>query len=340
MQNSGGSDMFLSVNIPVYNCEKYLRQCIDSVLAQTFADFELILADDGSTDLSGAICDEYAAKDERIKVLHSENGGAVRARRLAFEQNSGDYVFFMDGDDTADADLFERVHAACVAHRSDILAFGFKMTDGGNTVLGKNGFPEGLYEGKRLAKVRKSLIYDRHKRSFNYGGVIYSLWSKVYRRDFLDKYLISLPPEIVKGEDMVQNTVMLSAAKSVYFADCYGYNYRITPGSVMAASGEGEIANYQKVYSFLTANVPSVSKNSVAVWVMYMFLNYCRSAADTAKTYTEFEEIIERNTDERFFEIIRLARLYLPKPNDIRLIRLAKGRKFKKLYSVLKGESI
>lgn len=329
--------MFLSVNIPIYNCEKYLPECIESVLAQSFTDFELILADDGSTDSSGAICDEYAAKDSRVKVLHLKNSGTVVTRRRACAAGSGEYVLFADADDCLVPGLFERVYDICKAHKPDMLAYDFEIIGMDPVIRNKNGFHEGLYEGKALSKVRRSLIYDKYKRSFNYGGVIYSLWSKVIRRDFLEKHFPLLPNDIVKGEDLIATVVLTCAAKSVYFMDFCGYKYRITPGSLMNTFKESEIQNYRKVYKFISLKVPEVSKNSAAVWMMYMFLNYCRDAAAAAKSCEEFERIIRRNTDTEFFAILGSARLYLPKLSDIRLMRLVKGQKSEKLYCILTG---
>ena len=330
--------MFLSVNIPVYNCEKYLRECIESILAQNFADFEIILADDGSTDLSGAICDEYAAKDQRIKVLHLEHCGVIVARKHAHATSSGEYILCMDADDCIAPELFERMYDICKVHEPDMLAFDFETMDYDEVIRNKNGFPEGLYVGSSLSKVRHSLIYDKYKWSFNYGGIIYSLWSKVIRRDFWDKYFPILPKEITKGEDMVATVVMTCSAKSIYFMDFCGYKYRITSGSIMNTFKESEIKNYRMVYKFITLKVPSISKNSIAVWLMYMFLNYCRDAIKVATSDAEFENIINRNTDTEFFAILNSARLYLPKPNDIKLMHLVKRQHFKALYSTLKEE--
>ena len=89
----------ISVIVPVYNAEKYLRRCIDSILAQTFTDFELLLIDDGSTDSSGKICDEYAKKDRRIRVFHKENGGVSSARNVGLSHLRGNWVYFVDSDD-------------------------------------------------------------------------------------------------------------------------------------------------------------------------------------------------------------------------------------------------
>ena len=89
----------ISVIVPVYNTEKYLPRCIESVLAQTFVDWEMLLIDDGSTDASGSICDEYAAKDERIRVFHKENGGVSSARNLGLDNAQGEWITFVDSDD-------------------------------------------------------------------------------------------------------------------------------------------------------------------------------------------------------------------------------------------------
>ena len=99
--------MLFSVIVPIYNIEKYIRRCIESVLSQSFADFELILVDDGSPDNSGAICDEYAEKDERIQVIHKENGGLVSARQAGIRVASGDYIFHLDGDDAVLPDALD-----------------------------------------------------------------------------------------------------------------------------------------------------------------------------------------------------------------------------------------
>ena len=100
----------ISVVIPVYNSQKYLRECIDSVLAQSFADFEVVAVDDGSSDESPAILDEYAAKDSRVKVVHKANGGVSAARNDGFDVVSGDYVLFVDSDDYLAADALDRHH--------------------------------------------------------------------------------------------------------------------------------------------------------------------------------------------------------------------------------------
>ncbi|MDV4357675.1 glycosyltransferase, partial [Enterococcus faecium] len=94
----------ISIIVPVYNVEKYLKKCVDSILGQTFTDFELLLIDDGSTDNSGSICDELAKTDNRIKVIHKENGGLSDARNIGIEVAKGDFIGFIDSDDYIDED--------------------------------------------------------------------------------------------------------------------------------------------------------------------------------------------------------------------------------------------
>lgn len=114
----------VSIIVPVYNTEPYLRQCLDSVLEQSFSDFELILVDDGSTDSSGAICDGYAAKDCRIRVIHQENAGQGRARNVAMDQAAGKYLIFLDSDDYWLPDTLETLVSEAERNQTQVLVFG------------------------------------------------------------------------------------------------------------------------------------------------------------------------------------------------------------------------
>ena len=113
----------ISVVVPVYKVEPFLHQCVDSVLAQTFADFELILVDDGSPDNCGAMCDEYAKKDSRVRVLHKENGGLGNARNVGMDAALGNYIIFLDSDDYWDADTLERLYSEAKKNRLQLLLF-------------------------------------------------------------------------------------------------------------------------------------------------------------------------------------------------------------------------
>lgn len=110
----------ISIIVPVYNVEKYIRRCIDSILNQTFKDFELILVDDGSPDRCGEICEEYALRDIRIKVIHKENGGQASARNVGLDIAQGDYIGFVDSDDWIDSDMYEILYNEIIKYQADI----------------------------------------------------------------------------------------------------------------------------------------------------------------------------------------------------------------------------
>ena len=122
------SDIKISAIMPVYNVEKYVGKCIESLLAQTMPDFELIAVDDGSPDNSGKICDEYAKKDSRVKVIHKENGGAPDARNRAIEVARGEYFYFVDSDDWAEPTMFEEMYKTAKEHDAQLVVAGFIST--------------------------------------------------------------------------------------------------------------------------------------------------------------------------------------------------------------------
>ena len=133
----------ISIIVPVYNTEKYLHRCVDSILAQTFTDFELLLIDDGSKDNSGKICDEYAAKDNRIRVFHKENGGVSSARNLGLDNACGKYIIFMDADDYwYDATALEQLYVTAETYDLDIIRGEYKAVDSNGNLLFERPIPD------------------------------------------------------------------------------------------------------------------------------------------------------------------------------------------------------
>ena len=116
-------DIKISVIVPVYNEVKYLDECISSICRQTYSNLEIILVDDGSSSPCREMCDEYPMKDERIKVIHKENGGSLSARRRGIEEATGQYVSFVDSDDWIELDLYERVAAAILPRMPDMITY-------------------------------------------------------------------------------------------------------------------------------------------------------------------------------------------------------------------------
>ncbi len=267
----------VSVIVPVYNAAAYLAPCVDSVLAQSMEDWELILVDDGSTDESPALCDAYAAKDARVRVLHRAPGGVADAVAAGIEAAQGDILGFVDADDWVDPDWFAELLHALETHGADIIEGQFvNEIFSGDTqrTMGsrRTGVTcwEGLEDLKRLA--------EEYMLSFRYDGVpdkpdrplTYAKWDKLYRRDLLQKALPWYDGRLSLGEDAVLNAAAVSLAEKVVTAPTTAkYHHRILSGSVSHRSGEEELARIGAVYEALrkVAEDFNMDKNAVLAFV-------------------------------------------------------------------------
>ena len=223
-----GNRFLFSVIVPVYKVEKYLHQCVDSILEQTFRDFEVILIDDGSPDGSGAICDEYALKDSRVKVIHQENGGCVKARRAGYHLCSGDYIVHVDSDDYIAPDMLELVAEQIQTHGVDAVLFGFQHFYESVEECCPQGVAAGLYGGEKMNTIRSNLLLGADA-----GVSIHnSLWSLVMRKEVFEPNLMTVPENLYRGEDLAAVIPALNRCSAVYvLAEC-PYYYRVTPGSI------------------------------------------------------------------------------------------------------------
>lgn len=178
----------ISVIIPVYGVEKWVGRAIDSVLAQTLQDFELILVDDGSPDRSGEICDQRAAADERIRVIHKENGGAASARNAAIEVAHGYYLFFMDADDWCEPRMLEDMLEAAERDGLDLLIAGFYIDTYYSDVKfyhEKKSCPSRVYATREEFRLDAHNLFDRN--------LLYPPWNKLYRASYLHEKNIVFP---------------------------------------------------------------------------------------------------------------------------------------------------
>lgn len=208
----------ISIIIPVYNAEKYLRRCIESVLSQSFTDFELILVDDGSKDSSPQICDEYAAQDSRVKVIHKSNGGVSAARNDGLDIAKSEYVTFIDSDDWV-----EREYLSTISNYRDydIVFFSHRLIyeDGYTSEFifdAKEGNKQNIWE--IIAALRKN------KTNWNFYGYT---WNKMFRRDIIEKYKIRFIEGLRISEDEVYTLDYCTHAKSIKVLPLCLYNYRV-----------------------------------------------------------------------------------------------------------------
>ena len=218
--------MLLSIIVPVYNTECFLPKCVESILQQTFRDFELILVDDGSTDNSLAICDKYATQDERIKVIRKKNGGLISAKKAGLQFAKGDYVGFVDSDDWVAPFMYERLMSSVLEQKADI-AIADNIADFGDyQVKVKQGIEYGFYDKGRLKEeVYPNLAYRGKLYEL---GVSPSLCTKVFRRNLVEEYQFRVSEYIKGGEDAACTYPAIMAAESiVYVENNWGYFYRI-----------------------------------------------------------------------------------------------------------------
>lgn len=202
----------ISVIIPVYNKEKYIAKCIDSVLSQTFSDFELVLIDDGSKDNSGKILDEYASKDSRVKVFHIENGGVMAARNLGVNKSVGEYITFIDGDDTVEKTLLETLLTTLEQNNCDIAHCNYSNVVGSEKTPVSNSGEVLVQSGEEA--IEYLLLGKRY---------IVGLFPKLYKKQLFENI-----PEytgIKINEDYLINFMLFQKAKKIVFKDLALYNY-------------------------------------------------------------------------------------------------------------------
>ncbi len=212
----------LSIVVPVYNTEKYLNQCIDSILGQSFTDFALIIVDDGSTDRSGSICDEYAKADQRVIVMHTENHGVVIARRTGVNCAHGEYTTFVDSDDWIDSDFYKSIFEEAGETNADILICN--RMDCGGICVETTSFQSGYYNKVELENtVFPQMMYDIQLDRYRINP---SLWNKVFRKELLKTVYKDVDPIVTLGEDAVCSFPCIARANSILILEneaCYHY---------------------------------------------------------------------------------------------------------------------
>lgn len=218
----------ISIIVPVYNVENYLCQCIDSILAQSFTDFELLLIDDGSTDNSGDICDNYALKDSRIQVFHKINGGVSSARNLGLDNANGEWVVFVDPDDWLSENYCETLVKYCLD--TDITFFSevWHFSDGCKIIYSSGkGFAKDSMEQKE--KLILHLLQNQTKH--NYFGYT---WNKIFRLKIIDANKIRFVEGLSTSEDEVFTLHFSLHANSMKVIYAPIYHYRVTQTGLTA----------------------------------------------------------------------------------------------------------
>lgn len=221
------NDIKISVIVPLYNVEKYLEKCLESIVSQTYRNIEIILVDDGSTDCSGLICDAFAKRDERIVVIHKKNEGAISARKSGALVATGEYVIQVDGDDWIEKNRFENIVKNGLFDRPDIVSSvgiyleypdGCKFKNVPDNVKGLHTTIE-IWENQNLYLFSKEVFIKKYMQL--------SLWSCCIKRDLYTKNQIALDDRVALGQDQIVTLACMMSCNSVRVIDNPTYHYRL-----------------------------------------------------------------------------------------------------------------
>lgn len=221
----------ISVIVPVYNVEKYLRQCIDSILQQTYKNTEIILIDDGSKDSSGKICNEYAEKYSNVHTVHKENAGLGMARNTGLENIKGKYVTFVDSDDWISKNLLEVLYYKLKINNVDFCKSGFQRVKNDGTMVSLTQYKTEIFEGDRAKKELLPRMVGSSP--FQHDSIEMAVCAVLYNAEIIKSYGIRFPSEReLISEDLVFNIDYMQYANSACTVDAVGYNYRVNEQSL------------------------------------------------------------------------------------------------------------
>jgi len=249
----------ISVIVPVYKVEMWLRRCIDSILAQTFSDFELILVDDGSPDNCPQICDEYARRDSRVKVIHQKNGGLSAARNTGLDITRGKYITFVDSDDWIDSDFLEVLFRNIVEHDAQICQcnFRFSFEDGTAEIPSRNTAEISFLN--KSAAIHSLFDYD-------WNGFYIPVWGKLYSST-LFKNVRFKPGRIHEDNFMSCDIVVRGDYERIVVLQCALYNYfQRTGGLATEWKDPKEIEDKFAAHLYFLNALPAGSPELLVLW--------------------------------------------------------------------------
>lgn len=220
-------DALISVIVPIYNVEKYLRTCIDSIITQSYANLEIVLVDDGSPDKCSEICDEYAKKDNRVKVIHQKNGGLAHARNVGIANSRGEYLTFIDSDDYVSKCYVDSLYKGLMEYDADISIASFHPFKEGESCVQSSELITYKEISKENAIKHYCSIDAEHSMPF------ISACNKIYRRSLFKEIVF---PKGKLYEDAFTTYKLIDYAKKIVFTTSKLYFYRINPQSILGQS--------------------------------------------------------------------------------------------------------
>ena len=304
--------MRFSIVVAVYNCEKHLSQCIDSILSQDFNDYEIVLVDDGSKDESPTMCDEYAKRYSQIKVTHKENGGPHSARKTGVSNSTGDYIVTIDSDDCMTKGFLSYFDKEITKYDNpDCVMFGCTYYDENlkNPIKKqKNLIDAKLYSGDEIKTLENVLLYNKKTAGINFGSLLFSLCTKVVKRNVLYKSMSLCDENIRYGEDLITSKYIFKHLEnnSILVSDYCGYMYRQNETSLTHINSISKIKHYANTVDGLELSF-SDEPNKVSVFAFQALTGIYYSAAKQASCFNEYKKQIK--TTYAYEKIYRYASL-------------------------------
>lgn len=221
------SEPLISVIVPIYNVEAYLRECVDSILRQTYSNLEIILVDDGSPDKCPEICDEYAKKDNHVKVIHQNNGGLAHARNVGIANSNGDYLTFIDSDDFVADKYIEHLYKGLIENEAEVSIAAFYSFDKVTNLSLSSDYVD-------FRTITKSNCFKNYTSiNTNTSMTFITAWNKLYKKELFSKIQY---PEGKLYEDAFTTYKILNVAEKIAFSPTRLYYYRINPQSILGQS--------------------------------------------------------------------------------------------------------
>lgn len=241
----------ISIIIPVYNTEPFLKRCINSILNQSFRDYQLLLVNDGSTDNSLAICNEFASSDSRITVIDSVNKGSSSARNLGLDKATGDWIIHFDSDDWLEPDMLQILYNKAIETNSDIVACGYYLDDG----MGSKNV--------RLYPYDKT---EKRNDIYRVDSLFSAVWNKLVKKELYDKYHIRFVEGVTMWDDLVVTTRLRYHSEKTTIVNKPLYHYFCAPRGNICALNNGKYPHSQlSVVDFLEKYFESINQNNSVV---------------------------------------------------------------------------
>ena len=266
----------ISIVVPMYGVEKYLKTCVDSLLDQTLQDIEIILVDDGSPDRCGEIADEYASKHNNIKVVHQKNAGLGPARNSGIKVSTGDYIGFVDSDDWVQKTMFEKLYNVAKANDADIVVSGHCDWTGGTIVRTKRHPLAGktIHDKLGIETIRKNL-YGHALNDADVEAFPMSVWIAIYRRTLIEYN--GLVFQNILSEDIIFNLASYKCAEVMTFTDGVEYCYRKEDqASITQSFSEAKLKKYEDFLSTLMQSAIEEEDDNCILRVKRKAIDCCR----------------------------------------------------------------